>query len=43
MRVGDRVRVTSAHVDPTVPQHERLHVVAGHEVADAWKVDQRGR
>ena len=40
--VGDRVRVIPAHVDPTVSQHERLHVVAGNEVVDTWEVDLRG-
>ena len=27
-RVGDRVRVWPAHVDPTVAYHERMHLVA---------------
>ena len=33
LRVGDRVRVVPAHVDPTVTLHERLHVVRGDEVS----------
>lgn len=40
--VGDRVRVVPAHVDPTVSQHERLHVVDGEEVLEIWDVDLRG-
>jgi D-threonine aldolase len=40
--VGDRVRVIPAHVDPTVSQHERLHVVDGDEVVEVWDVDLRG-
>jgi D-serine deaminase-like pyridoxal phosphate-dependent protein len=40
--VGDRVRVVPAHVDPTVSQHERLHVVDGDEVIEIWDVDLRG-
>ena len=40
--VGDRVRVLPAHVDPTVAQHERLHVVDGDDVVDVWEVDLRG-
>lgn len=40
--VGDRVRVLPAHVDPTVSQHERLHVVDGDEVVEVWDVDLRG-
>ncbi len=39
--VGDKVRVLPAHVDPTVSQHERLHVVEGDEVVDVWEVDLR--
>lgn len=48
--VGDRTVVWPAHVDPTVSQHERLHVVAGGgpapfepdaEVVDVWDVDLR--
>lgn len=42
VRVGDRVRVVPAHVDPTVSQHERLHVVHGDEVVETWPVDLRG-
>ena len=40
--VGDRVRVVPAHVDPTVSQHERLHLVDGDEVLEVWDVDLRG-
>ena len=42
VRVGDRARVIPGHVDPTVAQHERLHVVDGDEVVDVWEVDLRG-
>ncbi|HZG91068.1 MAG TPA: alanine racemase [Pseudonocardia sp.] len=41
-RVGDRVRVLPAHVDPTVALHERMHLVRGDEVLDSWEVDLRG-
>jgi D-serine deaminase-like pyridoxal phosphate-dependent protein len=41
-KVGDQVRVIPAHVDPTVSQHERLHVVDGDEVVEVWDVDLRG-
>ncbi len=40
--VGDRIRVTPAHVDPTVAYHERLHLVSGEAVVDSWEVDLRG-
>jgi D-serine deaminase-like pyridoxal phosphate-dependent protein len=42
VRVGDRVRVWPAHVDPTVAYHERLHVALGEEVVDTWAIDLRG-
>ncbi len=42
VRVGDRARVVPAHVDPTVSQHERLHVIDGDEVVDTWEIDLRG-
>ncbi len=42
VRVGDRVRVLPAHVDPTVALHERLHLVDGDEVVETWPVDLRG-
>ncbi len=41
-RVGDRIRVRPAHVDPTVAYHEQLHVISGEEVLDSWEVDLRG-
>ena len=42
LRPGDRIRVWPAHVDPTVAYHERLHVVDGEDVVEAWPVDLRG-
>jgi D-serine deaminase-like pyridoxal phosphate-dependent protein len=43
-RVGDRIELYPAHVDPTVAYHHLLHVVDGdHEqVLEAWPVDMRG-
>jgi D-serine deaminase-like pyridoxal phosphate-dependent protein len=42
LRVGERVRVLPAHVDPTVAYHERMHVISGDEVLETWAVDLRG-
>ena len=42
VKVGDRVRLLPAHVDPTVAYHERMHVVRGDDVLDTWPVDLRG-
>jgi D-serine deaminase-like pyridoxal phosphate-dependent protein len=41
-RVGDRIRVVPAHVDPTVAYHERFQIVSGDEVLDSWEIDLRG-
>jgi D-threonine aldolase len=42
VKVGDRIRVIPAHVDPTIAYHERMHVVNGDEVLETWPVDLRG-
>jgi D-threonine aldolase len=42
VRVGDRVRVLPAHVDPTVALHDAMVVVDGEDVVDTWPVDLRG-
>jgi D-serine deaminase-like pyridoxal phosphate-dependent protein len=42
VRVGERIRVWPAHVDPTVAYHERMHLVEGDDVVEAWPVDLRG-
>jgi D-serine deaminase-like pyridoxal phosphate-dependent protein len=42
VRVGDRIRVVPAHVDPTMAYHERVHVVRDDDVLDTWEIDLRG-
>lgn len=42
VRVGGRVRVWPAHIDPTVAYHERMHVISGERVVESWAVDLRG-
>ena len=42
VRVGDRIEVVPAHVDPTVAYHEFLHLVDGDDVVERWPVDLRG-
>jgi D-serine deaminase-like pyridoxal phosphate-dependent protein len=42
LRVGDRIRVLPAHVDPTMAYHERVVVVAGTEVVETWPIELRG-
>ena len=42
IRVGDRVRLIPAHIDPTIAYHERLFVVEDERVVDEWAVDLRG-
>jgi len=42
LRVGDRVRVVPAHIDPTIAYHERMYLVSGEQVLETWPVDLRG-
>ena len=46
VRVGDRVLVWPAHVDPTVAYHDAMHIAEGPgleaAVIDRWSVDLRG-
>jgi len=42
VRVGDRVLVIPAHVDPTVAYHETMWVVDGETIVDEFPVDMRG-
>ncbi len=41
-RVGDRVRVTPAHIDPTMAMHSVAHVIQDDTVIDTWPIDLRG-
>jgi D-serine deaminase-like pyridoxal phosphate-dependent protein len=43
-KVGDRIRLVPAHVDPTVAYHEVLHLVdlEADRVLEIWPVDLRG-
>lgn len=41
-KVGDRVKVLPAHVDPTLAMHERLHIVDGDDIVDTFAIDLRG-
>ena len=42
VRVGDRIHVIPAHVDPTVAYHPHLYLVDGDDVVDIWPIDLRG-
>lgn len=42
VRVGDRIHVRPAHVDPTVAYHDRMYVVRSDELVDVFSVDMRG-
>ena len=42
VRVGERIRVVPAHVDPTVAYHDRIHLVQEDHVVGVWPVDLRG-
>jgi D-serine deaminase-like pyridoxal phosphate-dependent protein len=41
-KVGDRIRVFPAHVDPTVAYHQHLFVADGEDVLDQWEINLRG-
>ena len=41
MKVGDRIRLHPAHVDPTVARHEQYWVLDGDRVVDRWPIDLR--
>jgi D-threonine aldolase len=41
VRIGDRVRLLPAHVDPTVARHRCFWVVDGDRVVDCWPIDLR--
>jgi D-serine deaminase-like pyridoxal phosphate-dependent protein len=42
VKVGNRVKVVPAHIDPTVAYHRQLHLVDGEDVVESWPIDLRG-
>ncbi len=40
-RIGDKVLVAPAHIDPTMSQHERIYVHREGLVVDEWAIDLR--
>ena len=40
--VDGRIRVVTAHVDPTVAMHDTAWLVRGDDVVDRWPIDLRG-
>jgi D-serine deaminase-like pyridoxal phosphate-dependent protein len=41
-KVGDRIRVTPAHVDPTMAMQSHAYVMDNDTVIDEWAIDLRG-
>ena len=41
--VGDKVRLTIPHCDPTVNLYDHLHAVRGEDVLEVWPIAGRGR
>jgi D-serine deaminase-like pyridoxal phosphate-dependent protein len=41
-RVGTRIRVTPAHIDPTVAMHDAAWVTSGEAIVERWEIDLRG-
>ncbi|MEE2673235.1 MAG: alanine racemase [Myxococcota bacterium] len=42
VKVGDKLRLVPAHVDPTIAYHEQIQLVSGETTVDTWAVDLRG-
>ena len=44
LKVGDRVRLTPAHIDPTVAYHDKMYLTeaGGDSILETWAVDLRG-
>ena len=42
VKVGDRIQLLPAHVDPTVAYHAHVHLVRADDVLETWPVDLRG-
>lgn len=42
LELGSAVRVTPAHIDPTIAMHDIAWVVRGDAIIDRWKIDLRG-
>lgn len=42
VRVGDRIQVLPAHIDPTVAYHQWMYLVEDEDVIETWPVDLRG-
>ncbi len=42
LRVGQRIAIAPAHVDPTLAMHDRMVVFRGETPLDEWPIDLRG-
>ncbi|MEE2675255.1 MAG: alanine racemase [Myxococcota bacterium] len=42
VKVGDKLRLVPAHVDPTIAYHEQIQLISGETTVDTWPVDLRG-
>jgi len=40
--VGTKIRVTPAHIDPTIAMHASAWVISDNTVVDQWAIDLRG-
>ncbi len=40
-KVGDRVHIWPAHIDPTVASHEQFWIADGDTIIDRWAIDLR--
>lgn len=42
LELGTQVRVTPAHIDPTIAMHDNAWILRGDEIIDRWSIDLRG-
>jgi len=42
LKVGDKLRVTPAHIDPTMAMHSVAWIMRSDEILDCWQIDLRG-
>lgn len=41
-KVGAKIRVTPAHIDPTVAMHDAAWITSGDAIVERWEIDLRG-
>jgi len=42
IEVGDRIRLTPSHIDPTINLHDVMYALKGDDVVEVWPISARG-